>query len=230
MKKEDSITSNDFYKVHGQRYSEVQHGFIQSVYTDSSHSSLKDDSDIIKRMQEIISRGSYGLDAGCGAGARDVFFYWQAGYDIYGIDALEENISLSKGLHPEIASRLSVADLSESLTYRDGEFDFIICNAVIQHIKPKQVHDVTLPEFSRILKSGAILQLMFKVGKGIKTIYDRDYEVTRTFQLYDIDEIVALLSTLDLKLIEGIEGKLGGVMYFTDSKPVDHCLVFMQKQ
>ena len=181
-------------------------------------------------MQAIISPGSYGLDAGCGAGARDVFFYWEAGYDIYGIDALEENISLSQDIHPQIASRLSVTDLSNPLTYSDGEFDFVICNAVIQHIKPKQVRGVTLPEFSRILKPGGILQLMFKVGTGIKTVYDMDYEVTRTFQLYDATETVILLTELSFQLIEEVDGKLGGVMYFTDSKPVDHCLVFMRKQ
>ena len=181
-------------------------------------------------MQEIIHPRSCGLDAGCGAGARDVFFYWQSDYDIYGIDALRENILLSKDVHPEIASRLSVANLSNPLNYIDGKFDFVICNAVIQHIKPKTVRDVTLPEFSRILKSGGILQLMFKVGNGIKTVYDKDYGVTRKFQLYDETEIVNSLSKLGLQLIEEVDGKIGGVMYFADSKPVYHCLVFMRKQ
>ena len=36
--------------------------------------------------------------------------YTMGGYDIYGIDAVEENISLGRELHPEIADKLSVAD------------------------------------------------------------------------------------------------------------------------
>ena len=55
--------------------------------------------------------GKRGLDAGCGAGARDVHLLYTWGYDVYGIDAVEENISQGRELHPEIADKLSVADL-----------------------------------------------------------------------------------------------------------------------
>ena len=59
--------------------------------------------------------GSRGLDAGCGAAARDVFSYWEKGYDIYGVDAIEENIEEARTRHPEIAQRVSVADLRQTL-------------------------------------------------------------------------------------------------------------------
>ncbi len=221
--------SESFYRHHAQRYAEVSHNFIQSVYTDVSHPGLKGDTDLIDRLQELLPPGCPGLDAGCGAGARDVFFYWQKGYDVYGIDAVEENVLEARRLHPEIAERVSVVDLREPLTYPDSSFDFLVCNAVIQHIEPDIALGTTLPEFARVLKSGGVLQLMFKYGSGIATVYDRDYGADRTFQLYDVDEVIAALAEQGLRVIP-VEGeKLGGVMYFRDPKPMDHCVFFARK-
>jgi hypothetical protein len=91
------------------------------------------------------------------------------------------------------------------------------------------VKDVTIPELCRVLKANGTLQLMFKVGEGIKTIYDKDYDSDRTFQMYDAEDIAELLSGLGLEVVEREGDKLGGLMYFTDTKPVDHCLLFARK-
>ena len=48
--------------------------------------------------------------------ARDVYLLHTWGYDVYGVDVLEENISLGKEPHQEIAEKLQVADLREPLT------------------------------------------------------------------------------------------------------------------
>jgi SAM-dependent methyltransferase len=222
-------TSEEFYSRHAQRYAEVSHGFIQSIYNNVSHPGLTGDLDLIARMKELIPQGSRGLDAGCGAGARDVFFYWREGYDIVGVDAVEENIRVARELHPEISPRVSVADLSKPLDYSDADFDFALCNAVIQHIPAELVTGVTLPELARVLKTGGVLQLMFKVGSGTKTLYDKDYGSERSFQLYGAEEIVAVLSKLGLEVVPQEGDKLGGVMYFTDPKPADHCVFYARK-
>ncbi len=227
--------SASFYARHAQRYAEVSHNFIQSVYTNVSHPGLTSDTDLMDRLQELVPAGARGLDAGCGAGARDVFFYWQKGYDIYGVDAIEENIAEARRLHPDFAGRGEGADLGEPadvrepLRHPDASFDFILCNAVIQHIAPDVAFGVTLPEFARLLKSGGVLQLMFKVGGGVATVYDKDYGSDRTFQLYDPDEVLALLTGMGLELIPEEGAKLGGVMYFTDPKPMDHCVLYARK-
>lgn len=219
----------DFYRKHARRYAKVSHEFIQSQYSDVSHRGLTGDLALIHRFGELIPPHSRGLDAGCGSGARDVFFYWQTGHDIRGVDAVEENISWATKLHPEIADRVSVADLTTGLEYPAGYFDFVLCNAVIQHISPETVTNVILPEFARILRPGGLLQLMFKVGSGIEVTYDKDYGSIREFQLYDAKEIIDQLSALYLEVIPEEEDKLGGVMYFTDTKPVKHCVVFARK-
>ncbi len=221
--------SESFYRRHAQRYAEVSHNFIQSVYTDMSHPMLRGDRDLMDRVLELVPPGSRGLDAGCGAGARDVYFYWQNGYDIYGVDAVEENILEARRLHPEIADRVEVADLREALNHPEGSFDFVLCNAVIQHIEPEVTLGTTVPELARVLKADGILQLMFKYGDGVATVYDRDYGADRTFQLYAVDEVLAVLAEEGFRVVPEESGKLGGIMYFKDPKPMDHCVFFARK-
>ena len=220
--------SEGFYRQQADRYSQVAHELLQSVYMGSSHPALKGDLDLLERLKELIP-GRRGLDAGCGAGARDVYSFWRSGYDIYGIDAVEENILKSKELHPEIADRVSVADLRYPLDYPDDYFDFIICSAVIQHIDREDVVEVTLPEFARVLKTGGVLQLMFKNGRGVITIYDKDYGIERSFRLYGENEILAILRSYGLELVKAEDSSLlGGIMYFTDPKPVQHCVFYVR--
>ena len=85
--------SESFYRRHAQRYAEVSHNYIQSVYSNVSHPALTGDADVMDRLTELVPTSSRGLDAGCGAGARDVFLLWQKGYDIHGIDS-------DRGEHP----------------------------------------------------------------------------------------------------------------------------------
>ena len=228
-KSSDVSISASFYRRHAQRYAEVTHHFIQSVYTNVSHPSLRGDLAVMDRLQELVPPRSRGLDAGCGAGARDVFFYWQKGYDIYGVDSIEENVREAQRLHPEIAEKVRVADLRERLDHPDGSFDFVLCNAVIQHIDPNITLGVTLPELARVLKPGGVLQLMFKVGEGVAAVYDKDYDADRGFQLYGVEEIVERLAERGLDVVPPEADKLGGVMFFTDPKPMQHCLLYARK-
>ena len=158
-----------------------------------------------------------------------MYFYWQKGYDIYGVDAVEENIAEARRLHPEIAARVSVADLRKPLGFPEAHFDFLTCNAVIQHIDPETTLGVTLPEFTRVLGNGGVLQLMFKTGAGVATVYDKDYGADRTFQLYGVDEVVGILADRGLSVVAPEGDKLGGVIHFKDPKPMDHCVLFARK-
>ena len=221
--------SESFYRQHARRYAEVSHNYIQSVYNNVSHPGLTGDDAVMGRLMELVPARARGLDAGCGAGARDVFIMWQRGYDILGVDAVKENIDEARRLHPEIADRVSVADLGQPIAHPDASFDFLTCNAVIQHIEPDTVIGVTLPEFARVLRPGGVFQLVFKVGRGITTVYDKDYGADRSFRLYDADDVLERLNDLGLRVIPAEGRKLGGVMYFTDPKPADHCLMFARK-
>ncbi|HIM38032.1 MAG TPA: hypothetical protein EYM38_08465, partial [Dehalococcoidia bacterium] len=110
--------STDFYRNHAQEYARVADLFLQSVYAKSSHPNLNHDWDLWDRLVQLAP-GLRGLDAGCGAGARDVFHAWSLGYDVVGIDSVEENILETRLLHSEIADKVFVADLKRPLPFDD---------------------------------------------------------------------------------------------------------------
>ena len=221
--------SPEFYRDHADRYSQLAHGFVHSVYLKSSHSGLKHDWDAWEQLKKLVP-GKRGLDAGCGAGARDVYHAWCEGYDVTGIDAIEQNIQVARDQHPEIAGRVLVADLGEALQFEDESFDFVVCNAVIQHIEPDLVREVVLPELARVLRPQGVLQLMFKNGRGILTVFDAAYGMDRNFQLYHEDDILAILGQQSLTLIRPYSpDDLAGLLYLTDGKAVEHCLLFARK-
>lgn len=220
--------SEAFYVQHAKRYATVAHEFLQSVYVESSDSGLKNDVDLQDRLREIIP-GKSGLDAGCGAGARDVHAFWTQGYDIWGIDAIPENISVANEWHPEIQDRLKVHDLRTPLPFEDARFDFVMCNAVIQHIEPEDVFETVLPEFVRVLRPKGVLQLMFKNGVGTEIVYDKDYDADRCFMLYEEEKILNALEDKGMNLVESEDNQLGGLMGFVDPKGSRHCVMFLSK-
>ena len=222
--------SEKFYARYADRYAQVSHQLLQSIYIESSHPKLTGDLDLIEHLK-TLAPGKCGLDAGCGAGARDVYSLWSDGYDIFGIDAVKENIDIAIRLHPEITDRLSVTDLRGELPFPASSFHFVMCNAVIQHIKPEIVKKVTLPELCRVLKPEGILQLMFKNGSGVLTIFDKDYGTERAFQLYNEHELLGILEGLSMELIPSdSEDQLGGLIFFIDPKHARHCVFYMRKR
>jgi SAM-dependent methyltransferase len=230
MKDEQIVEeSNDFYRRQCRQYAQVARTFRQSVYTFPSHPSITDDWTLLSHALTLVT-GKSCLDAGCGAGGRDVFELWRRGFDAYGIDAMPENISLAAEMHPEIADRVSVANLRSPLPFEDASFDLVLCNAVIQHIPREDIYEVTLSEFARILRPGAILQLMFKNGEGLLSLPDADYGETRTFLLYDERELAARLERLGVSVVDPRnEREPGGFMYFTDPKGARHCVFHARK-
>lgn len=222
--------SPSFYRRKARRYAQVAHDYLQSVYIDASVSGLTDDLVLLTRAKGL-SPGNRSLDAGCGAGARDVFTLWSDGWDAYGVDAIPENIEVAREWHAEIADRVSVADISQPLAFDDESFDLVLCNAVIQHIPHRLTLYVTLPEFVRVLRPGGILQLMFKHGKGTLTLFDPDYGERRAFLLYNEREILSMLSGLGMELVEVDNSTgLGGIMYLTDTKGAAHCAFHARKR
>lgn len=94
-KSQMQFDSLDFYREHGQRYSKLSHEFTHSRYKDCSHPILRSDMDFLLRLAGLSS-GVRGLDAGCGAGARGVHLLRTWDFDVYGIDAVGEDINLGK--------------------------------------------------------------------------------------------------------------------------------------
>jgi len=220
----------EFYSKQSSQYSSIMHTTLSKRYISADTPALHGDADLIHRMQELITVGAHGLDAGCGAGARDVFIYHQAGYIMTGLDYVKENIDMARETHPEIAECVSTGNLGETLKYKNNTFDFVLCNCVIQHIQPEIVRDVSLTELVRVLKPGGILQFMFKSGTGFVSVFDPEYNINRDFYLYESKWICDILAKHNMSIIPRKGNKLGGLMNFTDPKPMEHCVFYAQKE
>lgn len=219
--------SLDFYRERAAEYAEVR-----QVFANRSHPAFREDRDLYLRLAELARAGP-GLDAGCGPGALEMAYMAELGFEMYGIDAVAQNIDIARQRRPEFAGRLQVADLQVPLPFDGGSFDILLCNAVIQHIPPEVVYGHVLPEFARVLRREGVLQLMFKLGSGIGRSFDGAYGATgveRSFALYDEVEMLAALSSLGMDLVpDQRDGKMGGLMYFDDNKPMRHCVFWARK-
>ena len=217
----------EFYRERASEYAA-----LRQVFANRSHPAFHEDRDLYRRLAELATPGP-GLDAGCGAGALEVSYLAEFGFEMFGLDAVPENIEVARTLRSEFAARLQVADLQEPLPFDDSSFEIVLCNAVIQHIPTEVVFRSVLPEFARVLRPGGVLQLMFKPGRGVGTAVDGAYGstgVARSFVLYDELELLDALADLGVRLIqEGADGTMGGLLYFEDNKPMRHCVFWARK-
>jgi 2-polyprenyl-3-methyl-5-hydroxy-6-metoxy-1,4-benzoquinol methylase len=73
------------------------------------------------------------LDIGCGSG-RDLSILHTLGHDCYGIDPTPEFVTLAQQAHPELLGRIANGCLPELSSPFLGEFDGVLCSAVLMHI------------------------------------------------------------------------------------------------
>lgn len=218
----DSIPySESFYRTHGWRYAEINDECRK--YVSCSDSRFHCDPDLLAAFMDLLPKGAKGLDAGCGAGSRDLHLLCSHGFDAYGLDSVPENIRLSCEKRPHLAQRLLVHDLRNGLCFPDEIFDFVMCDYVIQHNPPSSVFEVIFPELVRALRPGGFFRTIFKYGRGIQTIFDPGYQRERTFQLYDEGEVLECLERLGLVTVKE-------PVRFTDYKQTHHLVYQMQKR
>ena len=221
--------SQDFYSDHAGRYAQISRLGIQSTYRESTHPRLMSDADLIERLKELVPAPARGLDVGCGAEARDVAHLYSCGYDVAGVDGVAEVIAAAVTIHPELAERLTVADVREPLPFPSRSLDFVVCNSVLQHVTPEAVEAIVLPSLAGLLAPSGVLLLAFKSGIGELSIYDRDFRATRSFILHDEVKIADWLSASGLNLIPRGKEFPGGLIRFRDGKGVPHVVGFWSK-
>ncbi len=218
-----------FYEKHADRYAFNQIAKVQRIWKSSSHTQLRGNHSLINTLVKLAP-GPKGLDAGCGAGAVDVADLVGRDLDVVGIDAVRDNVEAALRLHPFLEGRVQVGDLSRRMAFRTATFDFVMCNAVIQHLSEDHVYDTTLPELCRITKPGGVLQLVFKCGRGTVTIHDPDYDDVRSFRLYDEQRVLESLRDNGMELVApNGRNSLGGLMYYVNNNSLRHCAFWMRK-
>ena len=148
---------------------------------------VEEESFRIRNILKYLPKGKV-LDAGCGNG-KYVFYLERSGYEVYGIDYVDEVIERNKIVSEKSGignpSRFRVMDVCE-LQFPDGYFDGYLSMGVIEHFP-----DPSLPlkEAYRVLKRNGIAfitvpnklspnhitrYLTTKLGKGTR-LWQKEY-------------------------------------------------------
>ena len=80
-------------------------------------------------LKERYQSGDKMLDAGCAEG-RNLKWFYDNNFDIYGIDTDEERLQVAKGNYPNAAKNF-IAGSIELLPYEDARFNHVLCSAVL---------------------------------------------------------------------------------------------------
>lgn len=146
------------------------------------------------------------LDAGCGIG-RNLKWFYQNDFNIFGIDADEERISQAKKIYPTAAKNFLVGTL-DSLPYDGASFHHILCCAVLHFAKDETHFHKMFTEIYRVLKpSGTFLiRVASDIGLDGKKPYVQDGKNKEVGSFYITRELISeILNTYPLKLIEPVK-------------------------
>lgn len=107
------------------------------------------------------------LDAGCGGG-RNMHWFLQNGFEIYGTDINEAAITQLKSANPDLAAeRLQVAAV-EKLPFTNNYFNHIISSAVLHFANNTAHFKAMLTEMVRIVNTNGSLFIRMTSDIGIE--------------------------------------------------------------
>jgi SAM-dependent methyltransferase len=108
----------------------------------------------LKKLEVAPDFQGAALDFGCGVGRLTQAIARRFGSAV-GVDISAEMIRRAEALNQDARCRYLV-NSSSALPFADGEFAFIYCNIVLQHV-PRRFATNYLREFVRVLASGGVL-------------------------------------------------------------------------
>lgn len=113
-------------------------------------------SDLSAHFAESFSKGGKILDIGCGSG-RDLAVLHKLGYDCYGVDPVLEFVEIAQRIHPELENRIALGKLPDLQVPFNGNFDSVLCSAVLMHIDIEQLPATTTAIKSCLKQGGRLL-------------------------------------------------------------------------
>ena len=116
-------------------------------------------------LKERYHNGQSILDAGCGSG-RNLKWFYQNDFEIFGIDADSEFLATAKQNYPEATSNFTVGTL-ENLPYGENSFDHILCCAVLHFAKSETHFTAMFQELIRVLKPEGMLLIRMASNIGL---------------------------------------------------------------
>ncbi len=215
-----------FYTVHGSSWERIGEDFPR--WTRSSVREIAGLRQLLGVFYQHLP-GPRVLGAGCGPTARDLRYMARRGCVATGTDLVAENVRRARGLTTE-GVQYAVADLEWGLPFSSAAFDGVQCVAVVQYIPKTKLVTQVLPAFSRVLRDEGVLLLVFKRGKGIQRVADPKLGMTRTFRLYEPEEILDAGRRSFLAPIRLDPRRPKMWVDFSDERRIPHVAVLLRKQ
>lgn len=151
-----------------------------------------------QHFQESFVEGSKILDIGCGSG-RDMALLHKLGYSVFGVDATPEFVNLSQELHPELEGRVALACLPDMQAPFGGEFDGVLCSAVLMHI---DVHKLSATALSIKHCLNVKGRLLYSVPSKREDVADNNRDANgRLFIPNQSDRLKSLFESIGFKTL-----------------------------
>ena len=142
--------------------------------------------------------GSRVLDVGCGSG-RDAARLLDHGYEAFGIEPSSSLRAAALAAHPGLAGRIGHGALPDICQDFGGEFDGVLCSAVLMHVPDAELLDAALA-LRKLLKPHGRLLLSLPASRGEALVSDRDNS-GRLFSPYTAEAITLIFERLGFQPI-----------------------------
>lgn len=164
-------------------------------------------------------QGSRVLDIGAGSG-RDLDQLLTSGYDAYGVDASPVMVSQALKDHPALSGRFIEGSLPADKAIFGGDFDGILCSAVLQHIEDENLLDAAFSILDTLAPGGMLLLSVPHARPDVGTdnrLPDGRLFIMRTAGQYDLlFERLGFVKVFGRVLPDGLgrEGVLWDIMLY----------------
>ena len=138
-------------------------------------------SSLASHFSSAFAPGARVLDIGCGSG-RDLAALHKLCFQPYGLDGTPELVELAQQLHPELRGRVVQGLLPDFDPPFGGDFDGIVCCAVLMHINSMELFNAALA-IKRCLKANGRLLISVPIQRSDTDTTERDTN-GRLFKTY----------------------------------------------
>lgn len=156
-------------------------------------------SSLASRFSSAFAPGGRILDIGCGSG-RDLAELGRQGFQPFGLDGTPEFVQLAQHYHPELNGRVTQGLLPDFQVPFEGDFDGVLCSAVLMHIESTELFNAALA-IKRCLRVNGRLLISVPSQRSDTGAGDRDAN-GRLFKTYHPGYLQLIFERLGFSLID----------------------------